>query len=107
MRAISRILIAVAATLMIAAVPVMAEENMMGQQNETMSGQQDETINNRECVLVARNCPTESLQSRIDRIQTEINRGTDAYTKEELRRLQDELNAVQSEFENDFVSGGA
>jgi hypothetical protein len=92
---------------MIAAVPVLAEDNMMGQRDQTVSGQQEETINNRECVLVARNCPTESLQSRIDRIQAEINRGTDVYTKEELRMLQNELNAVQREFENDFATGGA
>jgi hypothetical protein len=111
MRAISRTLIAVAATLMIAAVPVMAfqgNEGMTGIMSEdAMPGQQNESVNSRECLLVAKNCPTEALQSRAQRIQTEINRGTDVYTKDELRKLQNELEDVQKEIDADFDSGGA
>lgn len=111
MRAISRTLIAVAATLMIAGVPVMAFQGNEGMtavtSEDAMPAQQNESVNDRECLLVAKNCPTEALQSRAQRIQTEINRGSDVYTKDEMRRLQNELEEIQREIEADFNSGGA
>ena len=74
MRAIARTLTVMAAALMIAAVPVLGQEGVMGQEE-----QQNQKS---ECLVVAKNCPTESIQNRIDRIQTEINRGSAVYTKE-------------------------
>jgi hypothetical protein len=108
MKAIARTIVTVAATLLIAALPVLADEGMMGQQQDgSTMGQQEESVNSRECLLVAQNCPTEALQSRAQRIQTEMNRGTDVYTKEEMRQLQKELEEIQREIGNDFDSGGA
>ena len=101
MKAIAKTILTSVATLLIAALPVLADEGMMGQ------GVQEESVNNRECLLVARNCPTESLQSRSDRIQSEINRGTDVYTSDELRKLQNELDEIQQEIETKFEFGGA
>jgi hypothetical protein len=107
MKAIARTIVTVAATLLIAALPVLADEGMMGQQDGSTMGQQEESVNSRECLLVAQNCPTEALQSRAQRIQTEMNRGSDVYTKEEMRQLQNELEEIQREIQIDFDSGGA
>lgn len=87
MRAIARTITVMAAALMIAAVPVLAQEGVMGQEE-----QQNQKS---ECLVVAKNCPTESIQNRIDRIQTEINRGSSVYTKDELRSLNQELEDSQ------------
>jgi hypothetical protein len=95
MRAIARTITVMAAALMIAAVPVLAEEGVPFQTEMGSVSQQDESVNNRDCLLVAKNCPTESIQQRIDRIQTEINRGSAVYTKDELRSLNQELEDSQ------------
>jgi hypothetical protein len=52
--------------------------------------------NKDECLLVAMNCPPDSgsIQDRIDRLNTEIAKGTDVYTPSELRVLNDKLNAA-------------
>ena len=111
MKAIARTILTLAATLMIAAAPVLAfqgNEGMTGVMSEdALPAQQNESVNGRECLLMAKNCPTESLQSRSDRIQSEINRGTDVYTKDELRKLQNELDEIQKEIETNFEFGGA
>ena len=109
MKAIARTILTLAATLMIAAAPVLAfqgNEGMTGAMSEdALPAQQNESVNGRECLLVAKNCPTEALQSRAQRIQSEINRGTDVYTRDELRKLQNELEEIQREIETDFDSG--
>ena len=111
MKAIARTIVTVAATLTVAAVPVFAfqcNEGMTGVISEdALPAQQNDSVNNRECLLVAKNCPTEALQSRADRIQAEINRGTDVYTRDELRKLQNELDEIQMEIEKNFEFGGA
>ncbi len=46
-----------------------------------------------ECLLVAMNCPKDfSTQERIDRLNTEISKGTSVYTPDELNMLKKELN---------------
>jgi hypothetical protein len=47
-----------------------------------------------ECLLVAMNCPPEGItgRQRIDRLNTEISKGTDVYTEDELRVLEEKLN---------------
>ena len=99
MKVISRTLIAVAATLMIAAVPVLAQEGVMGQQ--------EQSVNKNECLLVAKNCPTDSIQERIQRIQGEISKGSDVYTRDELRQLRNDLEEAQRMLEFESTSGGA
>lgn len=49
-----------------------------------------------ECLLVAKNCSSDSIQERISRIQGEIAKGTDVYTADELKRLEHELQTEQN-----------
>ncbi|MBK5277081.1 MAG: hypothetical protein JJE30_18800 [Desulfuromonadales bacterium] len=97
MKAIARTITVLAAALLIAAVPVLAEEGGMGQQQQN--------FNNSECLLVAKNCPTDSIQERIQRIQGEINKGTSVYTNDELRRLNNELEDAQKFLEVEMTNG--
>jgi hypothetical protein len=55
--------------------------------------------NKDECLLVAINCPPDngSIENRIDRLNTEIAKGTDVYTPGELKVLNDKLNAAYDE----------
>ena len=101
MKAVTRTLIAVAAALMIAAVPVSAVEDEIGQQ--------EQVIDRDECLLVAINCPsaTDSIQERIQRIQDEINRGTDVYSNDELRILNNKLDEAKRFLEFEMTNGGA
>lgn len=97
MKAIARTLTVVAATLLIAALPALADENVFGQQ--------EPQAQKNECLLVARNCPADSIQERIQRIQGEIAKGTAVYTNDEMRRLNRELEEAQKILEYE-MSGG-
>jgi len=99
MRHIIKKITLLAAALMIVAVPVLAQEGVMGQQ--ATQNQKNE------CLLVARNCPTDSIQERIDRIQTEINKGTAVYTNDELKSLKRELEDAQNLLDNGMTQSGA
>lgn len=102
-RMISKLSILVAA-LMIMAVPVLAEEGSV----KTMMDEANKADKN-ECLLVAMNCgnQVDSIQQRINRITKEIGRGTDVYTKDELRRLKDQLEDANKTLDSLVNSGGA
>ncbi len=87
MRAIAKSITIVAAALMIAAVPVFAVEGVIGQAQPQ--------VRKNECLLVAQNCPSDTIQVRIQRIKGEIAKGTSVYTKDELQRLNRELESAQ------------
>jgi hypothetical protein len=97
MKAIARTVTVVAAALIFAALPVRAEENVMGQQ--------EPQVQKNECLLVAQNCPSDSIQERIQRIQGEISRGTAVYTNDELGRLNRDLEDAQKLLENEKIEG--
>ena len=101
MRRIIRRISLLAAALMIMAVPVLAEEGAVMPSME--SGEQG--VKN-ECLLVARNCgdQRDSILERIDRLQSEIKRGTDVYTNDELKRLQDKLDDTNKNL-NEITTG--
>lgn len=99
MKAIARTITVVAAALMITALPVLAEEVVMGQQ--------EPQVQKNECLLVAKNCPSDSIQERIQRIQNEIGRGTAVYSNDDLRRLNRELEEAQKLLEYELTNGGA
>lgn len=63
------------------------------------SGESHQIANKDECLLVAMNCPPDMaiVQHRIDRLNTEIAKGTDVYTPAELKVLNDKLNAAYEE----------
>jgi hypothetical protein len=99
MKAKAKTVTIVAAALMIFAVPVLAEEGVMGQQ--------EQQVQKNECLLVAQNCPTDSIQERIQRIQGEIGKGTSVYSKDELSRLNRQLEEAQKLLEFQMTNGGA
>jgi hypothetical protein len=79
---------------------VLSEENTMGLSNEygqlntnDSHGQKDK------CLIVAKNCiiGDETVMQRVDRLNREINKGTDVYTPEELKQFQDQLNWIKSD----------
>jgi len=72
----------------VAALPALAEEGMGNTMDQNQQGPKNE------CLLYARNCAdqVDSIQQRIDRLRGEIARGSDVYTKDELRRLNKQLD---------------
>ncbi|HIJ89174.1 MAG TPA: hypothetical protein HPP97_16075 [Desulfuromonadales bacterium] len=91
------------ASLMIFAVPVLADEGMYNPvtEPEQQQGGKDQ------CLLVARNCSgsMDSIQERINRIQGELNKGSTVYSNDELRRLQNSLDE-EKRFLNNIEMGG-
>jgi len=69
-------------------------------------GDSSQFANKDECLLVAMNCPPGGLsgQQRIDRLNTEISKGTDVYTEDELRVLKDKLDDAYRD--QGGISGG-
>ncbi|GAM11633.1 hypothetical protein OR1_03949 [Geobacter sp. OR-1] len=60
-----------------------------------------------ECLLVSKNCVdnVDSIQQRIDKLNKEISKGTDVYTKDELRNLNDKLRETERTLEFMTVGG--
>jgi peptidoglycan hydrolase CwlO-like protein len=104
MRNVIKKLTLLTASLMLLAVPALADDGMM---NPTMEPEQQQGGKN-ECLLVARNCANQvdSLQERISRIQNEISRGVSVYTNDELQRLQRQLDDANRDL-SVIMQGGA
>ncbi|GFE59990.1 hypothetical protein [Geobacter sp. AOG2] len=106
MNSIARTVTIVAASMLFSAIPVLADEGNMGatesQIPQVGQGQKDE------CLLVAMNCgkDVDSIQERIERLNGEISRGTDVYTPQELRQLQNERDDYNKQFELLIENGG-
>jgi hypothetical protein len=106
MKSIARTMTIIAASMLFSAIPILADEGNMGstesQVPEVQQGPKDE------CLLVSMNCgrDSDSIQERINRLNTEIGRGTDAYRPEELQRLRDERDDYQRQFDLMLESGG-
>ena len=85
-----------AAAVMINAVPSLSEEGT------TMGGQEPIVVQKDECLLVALNCPdaVDTLSQKIDKLETEINKGTAVYTDAELEILKKKLNEAQDVEQN-------
>jgi uncharacterized protein involved in exopolysaccharide biosynthesis len=96
MRCIIRKLSLLAAALMILAVPALADEGSV-----VKGFDQGQQVEKNECLLVAMNCANQedTIQQRIDRIKGEISRGTDVYSRDELRRLDRELEEATKTLE--------
>ena len=102
MRSVIKRITLLAAAPMIVAVPVLADESSMNGKFE--QGQQTDK---NECLLVAMNCgnQVDSIQQRIDRIKGEISKGSDVYTNDEMRRLNNDLEEANKILE-DLSLGG-
>jgi hypothetical protein len=88
------LLIPVVATVMMLGAPARGEEgSVFGTQVESQATKD-------ECLLVAMNCKdnVDSIQQRIDKLQKEIGRGTDVYTNDELRILNQKLEDANQTF---------
>jgi len=79
---------------------VLAEKKSPGLTNEygqtntnELKGQKDE------CLILAKNCiiGDESIMKRVERLNREIEKGTDVYTPEELKNLQNQLNWINTD----------
>jgi len=77
--------IAMMTTLLAGASPLLAVEAVID--NHGGSPMKDE------CLLLARNCGTETYttQERIERLMIEIHKGNSVYTPDELNRLKEQL----------------
>jgi hypothetical protein len=97
------------AALILAALPVLADDatgnNGATQNQMTGPEQQNGKV---ECMLVVENnCARIGVsQERIDRIRDEINKGTAVYTEEELQILNDELDKATSDLNDAYGGGG-
>jgi len=106
MNSIARTVTVVAASLLFSAIPTFADEGNMGSMESQVPQAQQGTKD--ECLLVATNCgrDVDSIQERIERLNTEIGRGADIYTPEELRQLQNERDDYNRQFELLIENGG-
>lgn len=90
MKRITSLLSIVAASVLLSATPLMSAEPVMERE-----GVKDE------CLLVAFNCKdsVDTYQSRIEKLNKEIAKGTDVYTKDELRILNEKLEETLRQIE--------
>jgi hypothetical protein len=106
MNSIAKTMTILAASMLFSAVPTLADEGNMGSMESQIPQAQEGTKD--ECLLVAMNCgkDVDSIQERIDRLNTEIGRGTDVYTPEELKKLRDQVKDYNRQFELIIENGG-
>jgi hypothetical protein len=100
MKSLVRIIPIMAAALLLVSQPLLAAEGRMDQGAERGSGAQKD-----ECLLVARNCATDSINARVERIEKEISKGSAVYSDEELKQLRQELqdaSKIQKIYNNQF-----
>jgi len=96
-------LIAVAALVaapMLVSITAQADEYNTGKSDEygqiksfEQSGSKDQ------CLIVAMNCApgSETTMQRAERLKKEIDKGTSVYTPDELKRMRDQLDWINSE----------
>ena len=103
MRCIARRLVLLSAALLIASLPVLADETT-GKQLMGPSDQEQKD----ECLLVANNCDrTTTFEGKIDSIRREINKGSAVYNDDELKNLNKKLNDTIKEMNDIYNKGGA
>lgn len=93
--------------MMIHTAPSFSDDEYSTEWGSTMGGQDVTTSQKDECLLVARNCSdgVDTIQQRIDKLRIEINKGTEVYTPEELKKLNNKLDDENRLF-NDMTIGG-
>lgn len=105
MKGISIAVSMMAASLLFSVVPVLADDGTSGLSDGygvnklyELKGQKDE------CLIVARNCygSEDDVMQRVNRLRKEIYRGSDVYSPEELKSLNDQLEWIYSESKTFF-----
>ena len=100
-RLISRLAL-LTAFLMIIPVPVLAADGIETQ--GAASAQQNGKVS---CLALNTDCRvTLSYPDKIEWIQSEINRGTAVYSKEELNLMRERLNKTIKDYEYNMLGGG-
>lgn len=102
----SGVISVLAAAMFFSAVPVLADEytgTNVDQGMNTMQegGQKDQ------CLLVAMNCPSDradTVQQRVDRLKKEIAKGSDVYSDQELKALNDQLRWIYNDSDNLYIT---
>ena len=70
-------------------------------------GESQQVANKDECLLVAMNCPKDfSTQERIDRLNTEISKGTSVYSPDELNTLNKQRDDAYRELNSGHMNQG-
>ena len=100
MKSLTKIMTVLAVALLVNSTPVLAGGGTAGQGSERgIEVQKDE------CLLVARDCSSDPINARVERLEKEISRGSNVYTDEELKQLKRELedaSKMQQIYENHF-----
>lgn len=101
MKALATKLAVFTAVTLISVVPVLAGENGMGLSS-------DDRFQKDECLLVAQTCrdSVDTIQQRIGRLSKEIGKGTSVYSRDELKRLDSQLQDATRTLEM-LISNGA
>lgn len=101
MRRVLSTLTILAATVLLSGSTLMAKDTELGSEEYGIEGGKDE------CLLVSANCPqsVDSIQMRIERLNREIAKGLDVYTRDELNTLERKLNEAVKDLEG-ISSGG-
>jgi len=94
--------ILMATSLFAAAVPAMAMDH------GSMNNQQQGAHSAKECDMLLKDCGqgADSIQQRIQKLQTAIKNKNDAYTVEQLKKLQQQLKEAEKTLTN-LEHGGA
>jgi hypothetical protein len=99
MKRVAKRIALLTAALMVVALPVLADE---ATENKQMNpAEQGGKV---ECLIVAMNSCDRvgTAENQIDRITTEINKGSAVYTRDELKTLNDELDRANSDLRDEY-----
>ena len=100
MKSKARFVSVLAAAVMVYSLSAFGAGAEKGQDSgQGLVGQKDE------CLLVARDCGSDSINARVERIEREISKGTAVYTDSEMGKLQQELKdavRIQQIYNNHF-----
>lgn len=103
------IVVILAAALFSASVPAMAmDHGEMAMGQGQMERQQHDEKCQKECDMLLKNCRTEvdSIQQRIEKLQTAINNHADGYTRNQLNKLKADLEDAQQTLASLEKAGG-
>jgi len=101
-------LLTIVATALLLSIPAASETGTTKWSGESGQPGQNESLGQPlykdTCLLVAKNCSIgfDSVQTRVDKLRAEIDKGASVYTPEELDQLNNQLIWLYSEGSNIF-----
>jgi len=103
MKRIITVISAVASSMLFSAIAILAADNSPMSYGKYESQQSSHSKN--ECLLVAKNCATESstVQQRVNELRNEIAKGYRVYTPTELNMLKEQLKWITSDSRNTSI----